>query len=133
MTEGNSTLYLPSLAHVDSGYVNCLPTRLLIFLNERLVFTLYYYEELETSEIALVLGETVFAVLQLHVSALVRLQDRLADPDSGLLDQIRAVDRTMDEGRAAKIANIKKAIAEGTYHVSAAEVARKIIDHIDEP
>jgi anti-sigma28 factor (negative regulator of flagellin synthesis) len=50
-----------------------------------------------------------------------------------LLDQIRAVDRTMDEGRAAKITNIKKAIAEGTYHVSAAEVARRIIDHIDEP
>jgi hypothetical protein len=100
---------------------------------ERLFFTLYYFEELETSEIALVLGETVFAVLQLHVSALVRLQDRLADPDSGLLDQIRAVDRTMDEGRAAKIANIKKAIAEGTYHVSAAEVARRLVDQIDEP
>jgi hypothetical protein len=78
MTEGNSTLYLPSLAHVDSGYVNCLPTRLLIFLNERLVFTLYYYEELETSEIALVLGETALAVLQLHVSALGRLKARLA-------------------------------------------------------
>jgi hypothetical protein len=50
-----------------------------------------------------------------------------------LLDQIRAVDRTMDEGRAAKIVNIKKAIAEGTYHVSAAEVARRIIDQIEEP
>jgi flagellar biosynthesis anti-sigma factor FlgM len=50
-----------------------------------------------------------------------------------LLDQIHAVDKTMDEARAAKIANIKKAIEEGTYHVSAAEVARQIIDHIDEP
>jgi anti-sigma28 factor (negative regulator of flagellin synthesis) len=50
-----------------------------------------------------------------------------------LLDQIRAMDKTMDEGRAAKIANIKKAIAAGTYHVSAAEVARRIIDQIDEP
>jgi len=50
-----------------------------------------------------------------------------------LLDQIRAIDKTMDETRAAKIANIKKAISEGTYHVSAAEVARRIIDHIDEP
>jgi RNA polymerase sigma factor for flagellar operon FliA len=37
---------------------------------ERLVFTLYYYEELETLEIALVLGETPLAVLQLHASAL---------------------------------------------------------------
>jgi RNA polymerase sigma factor for flagellar operon FliA len=36
---------------------------------ERLVFTLYYYEELETTEIALVLGDTLFAVRQLHVSA----------------------------------------------------------------
>jgi flagellar biosynthesis anti-sigma factor FlgM len=50
-----------------------------------------------------------------------------------LLDQIHAVDKTMDEARAAKIANIKKAIEEGTYHVSAAEVARKIIDQMNEP
>ena len=48
---------------------------------ERLVFTLYYYEELETSEIALVLGETLFAVVQLHVSALGRLKARLADAE----------------------------------------------------
>jgi hypothetical protein len=34
---------------------------------ERLVFILYYHEELETSEIAFVLEETLFAVLQLHV------------------------------------------------------------------
>jgi DNA-directed RNA polymerase specialized sigma24 family protein len=47
---------------------------------ERLVFTLYYHEELETSEIALVLGDTVFAVIQLHVSALRRLKARLVDP-----------------------------------------------------
>jgi RNA polymerase sigma factor for flagellar operon FliA len=48
---------------------------------ERLVFTLYYYEELETSEIALVLEEALFAVLQLHASALGRLKARLADPE----------------------------------------------------
>lgn len=47
---------------------------------ERLVFTLYYYEELETSEIALVLEETLFAVLQMHVSTLDRLKARLEDP-----------------------------------------------------
>jgi anti-sigma28 factor (negative regulator of flagellin synthesis) len=50
-----------------------------------------------------------------------------------LLDQIRAMDKTMDEARAAKIASITKAIAEGTYHVSAVEVARRIIDQIDAP
>jgi RNA polymerase sigma factor FliA len=48
---------------------------------ERVVFTLYYYEELETSEIALVLEETLFAVLQLHVSALGRLKAQLVDPE----------------------------------------------------
>jgi RNA polymerase sigma factor FliA len=48
---------------------------------ERLVFTLCYYEELETSEIALVLGETLLAVLQLHASALGRLEAQLANPE----------------------------------------------------
>jgi anti-sigma28 factor (negative regulator of flagellin synthesis) len=43
------------------------------------------------------------------------------------------MDKTMDEARAAKIANIKKAIAEDTYHVCASEVARRIIGQIDEP
>jgi Anti-sigma-28 factor, FlgM len=50
-----------------------------------------------------------------------------------LLDRIRAMDKTMDEARTAKIANIEKAMAEGTYHVSAAEVARQIIDQMGEP
>jgi hypothetical protein len=36
------------------------------------------------------------------------------------------MDKTMDDTRAAKIANIKEAIIEGTYHVSA-EVARRFI------
>ena len=48
---------------------------------ERLVFTLYYYEELEASEIALILEETLSAVVQLHVSALGRLKARLADAE----------------------------------------------------
>jgi RNA polymerase sigma factor FliA len=39
---------------------------------ERLVFTLYYYQESETLEIALVLGDTLFAVRQPHVSASTR-------------------------------------------------------------
>jgi hypothetical protein len=32
-----------------------------------------------------------------------------------------------------QIVNITKAISEGTYHLSAAEVSRRIIDHVDEP
>jgi anti-sigma28 factor (negative regulator of flagellin synthesis) len=50
-----------------------------------------------------------------------------------LLDHIRALDRSMDQARVEKLLKIKKALADGTYHVSAAEVARKIIDHMQEP
>jgi flagellar biosynthesis anti-sigma factor FlgM len=50
-----------------------------------------------------------------------------------LLDRIRALDKSMDEARVEKIAKIKKALADGTYHVSAADVARKILDHMQEP
>jgi flagellar biosynthesis anti-sigma factor FlgM len=49
------------------------------------------------------------------------------------LDHIRALDKSMDDERTEKIANIKKALTDGTYHVSAAEVARKIIDTMQEP
>jgi len=50
-----------------------------------------------------------------------------------LLDHIRALDKSMDEARVEKIAKIKKALEDGTYHVSAADVARKILDHMQEP
>jgi RNA polymerase sigma factor for flagellar operon FliA len=49
---------------------------------ERLVFTLYYYEELTTEEIALLLDETASRVAQLHASALLGLRARLARPGS---------------------------------------------------
>ena len=62
-----------------------------------------------------------------------REEPSLAEMISKLLDRIRALDKTMDQARAEKISSIKKALAEGTYHVSAAEVARKIIDQLDEP
>jgi flagellar biosynthesis anti-sigma factor FlgM len=50
-----------------------------------------------------------------------------------LLDQIRSLDGSMDEARMKKIAEIKAALANGTYRVSAADVARKIIDQMREP
>jgi flagellar biosynthesis anti-sigma factor FlgM len=50
-----------------------------------------------------------------------------------LVDRILAMDKSMDQVRVEKIAKIKKALANGTYHVSAADVARKIIDHMQEP
>jgi flagellar biosynthesis anti-sigma factor FlgM len=51
--------------------------------------------------------------------------DNPAPPDKSSLDAI-------DEERLQKIAKIKQAIADGTYHVSAQEVARKIIEHMRE-
>jgi anti-sigma28 factor (negative regulator of flagellin synthesis) len=38
-----------------------------------------------------------------------------------------------DAERLEKISKLKKAIAGGTYHVSAAELARKLIEHMREP
>jgi RNA polymerase sigma factor for flagellar operon FliA len=46
---------------------------------ERLVFTLYYYEELTTGEIGFVLGETEARVSQLHASAMTHLYAQLED------------------------------------------------------
>jgi len=51
--------------------------------------------------------------------------DNPTAPDKNNLDAI-------DEERLQKIAKIKQAIADGTYHVSAQEVARKIIEHMRE-
>jgi flagellar biosynthesis anti-sigma factor FlgM len=57
----------------------------------------------------------------------------LAAKIQSLLDHIRALDKSMDQARVEKIAKIKKALADGTYHVSAAEVARTILDNMQEP
>jgi anti-sigma28 factor (negative regulator of flagellin synthesis) len=50
-----------------------------------------------------------------------------------LLDHIRALDNSMDHARLEKIARIKKTLADGTYHVSADDVARKILSDMQEP
>ncbi len=39
----------------------------------------------------------------------------------------------IDEARREKIEKLKKAVADGTYSVSAEEVARKLIEHMLEP
>jgi flagellar biosynthesis anti-sigma factor FlgM len=57
----------------------------------------------------------------------------LAAKVQALLDHIRTLDKSVAGARTEKIENIKKALADGTYHVSAAEVARKIIDQMREP
>jgi RNA polymerase sigma factor FliA len=47
---------------------------------ERLVLTLYYYEETAMKEIALILGVHVTRVSQIHASAVLHLRARLANP-----------------------------------------------------
>ena len=39
----------------------------------------------------------------------------------------------IDDARREKIESLKKAVADGTYSVSAEEVARKLIEHMLEP
>lgn len=56
-----------------SGAVDALPER------ERLVMTLYYYEELTMKEIGLILGVVESRVSQIHASAVLHLRARLAD------------------------------------------------------
>lgn len=46
------------------------------------------------------------------------------------LDHIRKLDRLEDEGRSETIEARRRAIAGGAYHVSAAEVSRKLIEHM---
>jgi DNA-directed RNA polymerase specialized sigma subunit len=48
-------------------------------LSERMVFTLYYYEELDTAKIAQLTEETEAAVLAIHDFALSRVLSRLAE------------------------------------------------------
>ena len=49
--------------------------------------------------------------------------DNPTPPGKSSLDDV-------DEERLKKIASIKQAIADGTYHVSAQDVAEKIIEHM---
>jgi flagellar biosynthesis anti-sigma factor FlgM len=60
-----------------------------------------------------------------------------AEAVPALEDSIRNLDKPIDnpqeDARLEKIANIKKALADGTYNVSAEELARKLIEHMLEP
>jgi anti-sigma28 factor (negative regulator of flagellin synthesis) len=42
-------------------------------------------------------------------------------------------DSLIDEDRRKKIAALKQAVADGTYHVTAEQLADKLIDHMLEP
>ncbi len=45
----------------------------------------------------------------------------------------KPIDNPIEDARLEKIAKIKKALADGTYNVSAEELARKLIEHMLEP
>ncbi len=44
-----------------------------------------------------------------------------------------AIDDATDEERRKKIADLKRAVADGTYYVSAEALADKLIEHLLEP
>jgi hypothetical protein len=67
------------LSHVLNVEREMLATAILSLTDsERLVFTLYYYEELATEQLALMLNQTGGSISQIHDSALSHLHNRLA-------------------------------------------------------
>jgi flagellar biosynthesis anti-sigma factor FlgM len=56
-------------------------------------------------------------------------RDNPSPVQSGAVDPLRA----LDDERQSKIAKLKQAVADGTYHVSAEELADKLIQHMLEP
>jgi DNA-directed RNA polymerase specialized sigma24 family protein len=54
--------------------------------HERLVFALYYYEQLETSEVALLLGESSTSVMQMHASELRHVKARIGGEEKQVSD-----------------------------------------------
>ena len=58
--------------------------------------------------------------------------DHLDNPSPG--DPLRDIDdQVPDEERRAKIDKLTQAVADGTYHVSAEDLADKLIQHMLEP
>ncbi len=53
--------------------------------------------------------------------------------ERGLQAPDHNADPAPDAERLKKINDLKKAVADGTYHVSAEEVAQKIIEHMLQP
>jgi anti-sigma28 factor (negative regulator of flagellin synthesis) len=53
--------------------------------------------------------------------------------ERGLKAPDHNADTAPDAERLKKINDLKKAVADGTYHVSAEEVAQKIIEHMLQP
>ena len=61
------------------------------------------------------------------------LPDNPSPGDPRVPDRLILDDHVTDEDRQAKIAKLKQAVADGTYYVSAEELADKLIQHMLEP
>lgn len=48
-------------------------------------------------------------------------------------DSLHGIEDVIDEERLKKIVRLKQAVADGTYHVSAEDLADKLIAHMLEP
>jgi anti-sigma28 factor (negative regulator of flagellin synthesis) len=57
----------------------------------------------------------------------------LSANDRGATDPLQVCDNLIDEERLQKIARLKQAVADGTYCVSAEDLADKLIAHMLEP
>lgn len=78
-----------------TGAIGDLPER------ERLVMTLYYYEETTMKEIGLILGVVESRISQIHASAVLHLRARLADFGSRPESTITPARREPSSGRPA--------------------------------
>ena len=60
-------------------------------------------------------------------------RDNPSENDQRAADPLQIIDNLIDEERLKKIARLKQAVAEGTYRVSAEDLADKLIAHMLEP
>ena len=60
-------------------------------------------------------------------------RDNPSANDRPATDPLQVIDQLIDEDRLEKIARLKQAVADGTYRVSAEDLADKLIAHMLEP